>query len=307
MAMPETESAEWDELKREFNAACQQSAQSARVQIAHEMNQLLRRFRQYENEADWVRLVMEGAGNYARQAALFSVQGEVLVLRGAVNLTLAEDLRMEAKSAAAFEAVLRSKEAVTALCTSGEVGAPLCSVGRLAYLFPILNGARVAAVLFANGEDSEVEQLELVANMAASALERQTNSGLHAQIAVAPVAVAAAPVGVLEEEPVEQERRLPPWANLPAEHRALHSQAARYARVTVAEMQLLKPAACRTAGEKGDLYVVLGKEIDKARETYRQRFMVLPSMTDYLHRELIGSILGGDSTKLGADYPGELA
>ncbi len=35
-------------------------------------------------------------------------------------------------------------------------------------------------------------------------------------------------------------------------------------------MQLLKPVACRTAREKGDLYVVLAKEIDRARETYRR-------------------------------------
>jgi hypothetical protein len=35
--------------------------------------------------------------------------------------------------------------------------------------------------------------------------------------------------------------------------------------------------------------------------------MILPSMTDYFHRELVAVILGGDSTKLGADYPGELA
>jgi hypothetical protein len=299
--MGEAEPPEWDELKREFNAACQQSAQSARVQTAHELNQLLRRFRQYEKEADWVRLVMEGAGNYARQAALFSVQGEALLLRGAARLTLADDLRMETKSAAAFEAVLRSKESVTALCTAGEVGAALSSTGRLAYLFPILNGARVAAILFASGEEAEVDQLELVANMAACALERQTNSGLHAQIAIAPAPALVAPVET------ETERRLPAWANLPAAQRALHSHAARFARVTVAEMQLLKPAACRTAREKGDLYVVLGKEIEKARETYRQRFMILPSMTDYFHRELVAVILGGDSTKLGADYPGELA
>jgi hypothetical protein len=289
-----------------------QSAQSARVQIAHEMNQLFRRFRQYEREADWVRLVMEGAGNYARQAALFAVQGDAFHLRGVVNLNLPEDLRLEANSSAAFAAVLRSKEAVTALRTSGEVGPALSSPGHLAYLFPIPNGPRIAALLFANAEDSEVDQLELVTNMAASALERQTNSRLHSQIAASPVAVVsklepppAEPPPV--EAPLAPQRSLAPWANLPADQRALHSQAARFARVTASEMQLLKPAACRIANERGDLYVVLGKEIDKAREIYRRRFMILPSMTDYFHRELVSSILLGDSKKLGADYPGELA
>jgi hypothetical protein len=291
--MPATDP-EWDELKREFTAACAQSAQSARIQIAHELNQLFRRFRQYENEADWVRMVMEGAGAYARQAALFSVQGDSFTLRGAVNLNLAPALQLKAKAAASFDAVLRSKEAVTALRAPGEVGDDLSSAGKLAFLFPILNGSRVVAVLFAAAEEAEVDPLELVANMAASALERKSNAAIHAQIL--PVA----------PQPVADERRLPEWANVPADQRALHSQAARFARVTVAEMQLLKPTACRTALEKGDLYVILGKEIDKARDTYRKQFMTIPSMTDYFHRELVGSILGGDASKLGADYPGEL-
>jgi len=247
--------------------------------LAHDLNQLFRRFRQYEKEADWVRLVMEGAGAYAREVALFAVQGDALELRGSQNLELPETLHLAAKDAAAFDAVLHSKEAVTALRTTGEVGVALASQAKLAHLFPILNGSRVAAILFAAAEGSELDQLELVANMAASALERSANRGTHSQIAVA----------------------------LPLEQRTLHSQAARYARVAVAEMQLLKPAACRTAREKGGLYMLLGKEIDKARETYQKQFMTIPSMADYFHRELVSSILGGDATKLGADYPGELS
>jgi len=301
--MPETEP-EWDELKREFSAACAQAAQSAKVQIGHELNQLFLRFRQYEKEADWVRLVMEGAGGYAGQVALFVVQGDGLELRGSVNLNLGAYLRLEAKRVAAFEAVLRSKEVVTALRANGEVGAQLSSTGELAHLFPILNGSRVAAILFAAGEEAQIDVLELVSNMASSALERRGNSGKHTQIGVVsePPTTAREPAKLL---PVE--RRLPMWADMPAELRALHSQATRFARVAVAELQLLKPAACRTAREKGDLYMLLGKEIDKARETYRKQFMTKPSMADYFHEELVAAILGGDATKLGADYPGELA
>lgn len=258
--------------------------------LAHDLNQLFRRFRHYEKEADWVRLVMEGAGAYAREVALFAVQGDAIELRGSQNLELPEALRLSAKNTAAFDAVLHSKEAVTALRTIGEVGAALASQAKLAHLFPILNGTRVVAILFASAETSELDQLELVANMASSVLERNVNSGLHTQIATAP----------------PKPSRLPAWADMPNDQRALHSQAARYARVAVAEMQLLKPAACRNAREKGGLYMLLGKEIDKARETYRKQFMTIPSMTDYFHRELVGSILEGDATKLGADYPGEL-
>jgi hypothetical protein len=184
------------------------------------------------------------------------------------------------------------------------VGAALSSPGHLAYLFPILNAARVVAVLFASADESEVDQLELISNMAASALEGKAHgspNGVHSQIA--PLTVLPKP----EAQPLVAQRRLPIWADLPAEHRALHCEASRFARVAVAEMQLLKSVACRTAREKGDLYLVLGKEIDKARETYRQQFMILPSMADYFHKELVESILNGESRKLGADYPGELS
>jgi hypothetical protein len=266
------------------------------VQIAHELNQLFRRFRLYEKEADWVRLVMEGAANYARQAALFAVQGETLRLRGWVNLNLSLDITLPTKTTAAFDSVIRSKEAVTALRTDGEVGAALSSPGKLAYLFPIFNGSRVVAILFATAEESEVDPLELVANMASSALERKPPANLQ----ITPLAEA-------DPQPAATARRLPVYTDMPADQRALHSEASRFARVTVAEMELLKPAACRAARDQGDLYVVLGKEIDKARETFRQQFMILPSMTDYFHKELVSTILQGDSTKLGADYPGELA
>ena len=74
--------------------------------------------------------------------------------------------------------MLRSKEAVTALRSAGEVGAALTAAGKLAYFFPIVNGSRVVAILFAGGDEAEVDQLELVANMAASALERQRTTTL---------------------------------------------------------------------------------------------------------------------------------
>jgi len=291
---PETDP-EWDQLKREFSAACAQSAQSARLQIAHELNQLFRRFRQYEKEGDWVRLVMEGAASYGRESALLAVQGETLELRGMAGLKLEENWRFEVKKAAAFEAVLRSKEVLTALRTPGEVGEELSSPGKLAYLFPIVNTARVVATLFVASEEAEVDPLELLCGMASSALEHKAAGASALSIAPAP-----------KTQPATPERRLPDWADMPPAQRALHSQAARFARVTVAEMQLAKPFACREARERGDLYVVLSKEIDKARETYRKQFMTIPSMADYFHRELIGSVLEGDATKLGADYPGEL-
>ena len=97
--------------------------------------------------------------------------------------------------------------------------------------------------------------------------------------------------------------RLPLWADLDESQRQLHIRARRFARVTVAEMQLSKPEACRAGREQGDLYLFLESEIDKAREIYSKQFRTISSMADYLHLELVRTAAGGDELKLGADYP----
>jgi hypothetical protein len=71
-------------------------------------------------------------------------------------------------------------------------------------------------------------------------------------------------------------------------------------------MQLAKPEACRAGREQSDLYLFLKNEIEKAREIYMRQFGTISSMADYLHLELVRTAAGGDETKLGADYPGQL-
>jgi hypothetical protein len=90
------------------------------------------------------------------------------------------------------------------------------------------------------------------------------------------------------------------------DQRQLHIRAQRFARVSIAELQLARPEACRAGREQNDLYLFLKREIDKARENYRKQFMTVPSMVDYLHLELIQTAAQGDEHKLGADYPGRL-
>ena len=85
-----------------------------------------------------------------------------------------------------------------------------------------------------------------------------------------------------------------------------HLQAQRFARVTVAELQLAQPDACRGGREDGNLYLYLKRDLDGARERFRKRFMETPSMVDYLHMELVKTAAGGDPSKLGAEYPGAL-
>jgi hypothetical protein len=101
-------------------------------------------------------------------------------------------------------------------------------------------------------------------------------------------------------------RSLPPWAELSESDRDLHLKAQRFARVAVAEMQLANPEGCKAGREQGNLYLYLKQEIDRARTTYRQQFITVPSMVDYLHLELFRTAAEGDESKLGADYPGPL-
>ncbi len=191
-----------------------------------------------------------------------------------------------------------------------------------AHLLPVVNGDRVVAVVFAADDaEADLNGLELVVGVAAAVLERQSNREMHGQIAPALKLTAAAAAG----EPPNQTRRKPPetsarrqlrpaartralpkWADLDEKGQTLHIRAQRFSRVTVAEMQISRPEACRAGREKGNLYLFLKNEIEAARNAFRTQFMVIPSMVDYLHMELVRVAADGDEKRLGADYPGQL-
>jgi hypothetical protein len=276
-----------------------ESARAARDQVAHQLNQLLRRFRQYRNEGEWVMAVVDGASQFAQQVALFTFESGSFHLRGRCNLDIPSDLAFPKASAAAFASAIDSKEPVIALRTPAEVTEAFRSpeAGGRAHLFPITNGARAVAVLFAAGAESvNVDGLELIAGLASIVLERQSNASLHSQITILPKPA----------KPITVPDHLPSWSNLGEEQCRIHIRAQRFSRVAVAEMQLARPEACRAGREQGNIYVFLKNEIDKARDTYRKQFMTIPSMADYLHLELVRTAAEGDESKLGADYPGQL-
>lgn len=289
----------WEAVKREFDAACSQSARAGRDQFAQQLNQLLRRLRQYQNESEWVAAVVDGASQFALHVAIFAYESGTFRLRGRANFDIPDDLTFPKGAAGAFSSAIDSKEPVIALRTAAEVTEMLSSpeVRDRAHLFPITNGPRAVAVLFAAGAESvNVDALELVAGLASIVLERQSNASLYPQIAVMP-----------NSDKLEPARNsLSSWADLGEEQRRIHIRAQRFSRVAVAEMQLTRPEACRAGREQSDIYLFLKKEIDKARETYRKQFMTIPSMVDYLHLELIRTAAEGDESKLGADYPGQL-
>jgi hypothetical protein len=289
---------------RQFEGACAKAAERAQADTLHRLNQLLRRFRQYQNEAEWLQVLLDGALLFAKQVAIFSLEDYVVRLRMQGNLELPANFSFRLPQARAFASACDLKDPVTALRTPSEVTARLSDsrMGETAHLFPIMNASRVAAVLFAatglnENRTPDMNGLELVCGVAGSMLERQANQTLHAQIvSTPPVAVRAAPAV----------SKSSPWSDMAYEQRQLHGRAQRFARVTVAEMQLARPEACKAGREQNDLYLFLKREIDKARENYRKQFMTVPSMVDYLHLELVQTAAEGDEQKLGADYPGQL-
>ncbi|MBV8708936.1 MAG: hypothetical protein JO150_04600 [Acidobacteriaceae bacterium] len=286
----------WEALKREFEAAQDRTALAVRSEITNELNQLLRRLRQYGTEGEWVSALLDSAGRFAQQAAVFEVKNSMLALRGQLKMDLPADLSFPLASAAAFASAVQTRDPVVALRSSSEVGEKLSAgnLGQRSHLIPLINGNRVAAVLFAvDGENTDANGLELVAGIASAVLERKSNVALHSQIGEAPKAKPSV-------------RTLPAWANLGEEQRNLHTRAQRFARVTVAEMQLARPEACKAGREQSNLYLFLKNEIDRARDVYRKQFMTIPSMVDYLHLELIQTAAEGDKLKLGVEYPGQL-
>jgi len=313
----------WEAFRREFDAACNRAVQAARSQTTHQLNQILRRLRSYHSEEEWVAALLDGISQVARDVGIFSLSGDRLVLRAQRNLNLPAGYSFPVATSGAFASAIDSKDPVIALRTASEVTEPLSSPqpDERAHLVPVLNENRVVAIIFAANRDYiDVNALELIAGMGSLVLERRANAGLHAQIIPASAAGQGTASALLSEpqngfdQPDtakaqsrgRSETRLPAWTDLSPEHRALHIQAQRFSRVKVAEMQLARPEACKAGREQGNLYLLLKNEIDKAREAYRAQFMVIPSMVDYLHLELVRTAAGGDESKLGVDYPGQL-
>ena len=175
------------ELTSEGNAGWFEVARAARLEIADELNQWLRRLRQYRSEGEWVSTVLDGASRFVHRIAVFRVNDGALSLRGQHELNLPEQLCFPVMSAGAFASAIASKDSVIALRTRSEVGEALSSseAGERVCVVPIANGSRVAAVLFGIGEeDMNVNALELIAGIASAVLEQRSNASIHTQVAV---------------------------------------------------------------------------------------------------------------------------
>lgn len=296
--MPSGLESAWEGVKREFEAA----RDDARSALTRELNEILRRFRHYSGESEWLSIVLDAMELFTPEAAVFGVSKERLELRAQRGLTLADAYSLDAPFPHAFSNALSSKDAAVVLPTAGEVGPRLAATdaAKRAVLAPVLNSARVVAVLFASN-DMDVQAAELIAGIAGLALERRSNS--DAALRIAPAASASpSPSASAQSKPTS----LPPWSRLSEAERTRHIRAQRFARIRVAEMLLAQPEAARAGREQNNVYLFLRNPVDAARESYRTQFLDTGLGIDYLHLELVRAAADGKEESLGADYPGPL-
>jgi len=89
------------------------------------------------------------------------------------------------------------------------------------------------------------------------------------------------------------------------EERRLHNDARRFARLLVSEIKLYNEQKVKEGRSQSNLYERLREDIDRSRQMYDKR--VAPPVAarhDYFHQELVNTLAEGDTSKLGAGYPG---
>ena len=176
-------------LRRELEDAVAKQTRVARDVFTSDLNQLLRRLRQYSNENEWVNTLMESTSRFAGPLAAFEVRKDALHLRGQRQLQLPPDLIVPLPSAPAFANCISAKDTLLSLRVASEVGSELArnASGGRARLIPIPNGERIVAVLFAvEDERLDANALELIAGIASVVLERGGKANLQHEIASAP-------------------------------------------------------------------------------------------------------------------------
>jgi hypothetical protein len=302
-------------------ARLQQAARSgdaARRELIQKLNQVARRLRGFEDERQWSNTLVDATRGFCGRAALFLVRDGKLHLETTRNFddaSLADDVSLPA--APAFATAIETRDTLVAMRTSSELspaieaylGESLDRGNAKCYLFPVIAGENVPAVLYADSPEVDVDALEHLAAIAGMVRESRT---AVRKPAVTPVPVdglvnIATPAAGLSHTVPVQKPEILSWFTLSREDRELHLRAQRFARVQVAEIRLYQSERVKNGRTAHDLYTSVKEEIDSAREAFRREFLnASDSMVDYLHLELVGTLANDDVEVLGKNYPGPM-
>jgi hypothetical protein len=298
--------------------------ENARRQTTERLAQAVRRIDQAEDAVAWGAALLDGAQSFCERVLLVAATGAELALEGSRGIADAAVAPLRTRpiplaEARAVVTLIESLDTVITMVTAAELSAPLAAAFgeggefRRACLIPVVSGRsegkrRVAAVLVAEGPGHplDINVLELLAAAAGMALDCRLASQR---------ATTSAPAGsflnIAMPPPAQHSDHAPipaaaPWHSLPVEEQEWHASAQRFARVKVAEMLLYRPQEVHDGRHDRDLYSALHHDIEHARTLYRQDFLHVPSITDYLHLEILRTLANDDPTLLGAGYPGPL-
>lgn len=298
--------------------AVAETKDSARLRLAEEMNQAVRRIRQCHDGAEVSALLADIAAPYCDRAVVFFSRDDMVRAEVAGNAGReARVIEFPISHAAAFLSARETRDPVVAMSTPAEVSTQVVEAFRhdndqRVYLFPLVVHGEVTSVLYATGE-AQAPALELMAGVAALQLEAKAAEPARSQEAgPGLVSIGTAPFSSIgaspsASQPPPSKTRLAGWWDLSREEQQVHLAAQRFARVRVAEMRLYRADAVSAGRVARDLYAALREPIDIARDEFRSRFMTAcSSMVDYLHLELIRSLAHEDVELLGPEYSGPM-
>ena len=268
------------------------SMAAAQRRLAQDLAQNLRRLRQFEGESQWSNVVADTVVLAAARNIVFSINADKLRFQAARGFDLTAMPEIPLKDAAAFQASATTAEPTFALKTRGELSETLSGLigenaGMRIAVYPITTRDRVAALVYA--EDLDGTLLDLVVTAAGAALEGHMGRGPAAGSNIVTITPAAGAPFITRDE---EER---------------HSRAQRFARVQVAEIRLYHAQAVKAGRVDSNVYRALKPQIDDVRRAYQGQYLKNgPNMTDYLHQEILRTLVNGNSELLGPDYPGPL-
>ena len=282
---------------------------SATRELSERLNQSVRQLAGAANFDQWREALLEGAATQAERVLVFGITETSAVIEAARGIENAQGVECPLSEAPALSSAIDSKDTVVAVRTTSEFGERIAELaaetkGAKVYLFPIQVKDRVAAVLYAEPGEAQIEvsALELLATAAALSLTARRAAEQKAAAAPAPIAAPAPSAPAATAEGLASL-----MTSLSREEQDLHLRAQRFARVQVAEMRLYKSTLVKEGRTKQNIYGTLRDEIDLSREAFRVQFMgATKSMVDYFHLELVHTLANDDPALLGQDYPGPL-
>jgi hypothetical protein len=307
-----------EEHRDELEARVQQanrSAQKSRRELIQKLNQITRRLRNFEDERQWCNTLVDATRGFCGRAALFLIRDRNLHLETTRNFDDADLAdRVPLNDAPAFATAVETRDTLVAMPSSGELSKPIAAYlgERLdpdakVYLFPIVAGKDVPAVLFADSGEVDVDAIELLVAMAGAAYTMRPAAVVATVAPTDGLVNISVPAPGVSQAASAQKHEILSWFTLSREDRELHLRAQRFARVQVAEIRLYQSEKVQNGRTAHDLYTSLKQEIDSAREAFRSEFLnASDSMVDYLHLELVRTLANDDAEVLGHDYPGAM-